>query len=129
MRRFRVEEWHGWGAVSGALSILVVDDDPHIREVMRFVLERAADGRAALRAVAPSRPDVVILDIAMPEMDGTEVCRTLRATPPGAGPYIPIIFVSSRDEEIDRIVGLEVGGDDYLYKPFSPRELVEVPRS
>jgi len=120
--------------VSDAPLVLVVDDDPHIRDMMRFALERAgfrvaeaADGRAALRAYEDTPPDAVILDIMMPEMDGTDVCRTIRAAPPAAGAgagYVPIIFVSSRDEEIDRVVGLEVGGDDYLGKPFSPRELV-----
>jgi len=110
--------------------VLVVDDDPHIREVMRFALERAgfavteaADGRAALGACARERPAVVVLDIMMPEMDGADVCRALRA-PAAATAYVPIIFVSSRDDEVDRVVGLELGGDDYLGKPFSPRELV-----
>jgi two-component system OmpR family response regulator len=109
--------------------VLVVDDDPHIREVMRFALEHAgyrvaeaADGHAALRAFEEVRPALVVLDIMMPEMDGTEVCRALRARGPAA--YVPIVFVSSRDDEIDRVVGLELGGDDYLGKPFSPRELV-----
>jgi len=120
--------------MSEAPVVLVVDDDPHIREVMRFALERAGydvaeagDGLAALRLCGERRPALVILDIMMPEMDGTEVCRTLRAREPGGAPgagYVPIIFVSSRDDEIDRVVGLEVGGDDYLGKPFSPRELV-----
>jgi two-component system OmpR family response regulator len=126
----------GGVGVSDAPLVLVVDDDPHIRDMMRFALERAgfrvaeaADGRAALHAFEETRPDAVILDIMMPEMDGTDVCRVLRAAPPGTGDtvadaYVPIIFVSSRDEEIDRVVGLEVGGDDYLGKPFSPRELV-----
>ena len=107
-------------------NVLVVDDDGHIREVVRFALEKvgyrvfeAADGRAAL-AVFRERPiDVVVLDIIMPERDGTEVCRMLRA-----GSSVPILFLSSRDEELDRIVGLEIGADDYVTKPFSPRELV-----
>jgi two-component system OmpR family response regulator len=114
---------------SGPL-VLVVDDDPHIREVMRFALERAGlrvreapDGRAALESCAREPPAVVVLDIMMPEMDGAEVCRHLRA-PAAPRPYVPIIFVSSRDDEVDRVVGLELGGDDYLGKPFSPRELV-----
>jgi two-component system OmpR family response regulator len=120
------------GMTTAASLVLLVDDDAHIREVMRFALTQAgyrvieaAEGRAALRLFADTRPDAVILDIMMPEMDGTDVCRALRAAPPGPGAgYVPIIFVSSRDEEIDRVVGLEVGGDDYLGKPFSPRELV-----
>lgn len=110
-----------------AAHILIVDDDPHIREVIRFALEKAgfrtaeaADGRQALaRCLAEDAPDLMVLDILMPEMDGTEVCRRLRARS-----RLPIVFLSSQDEEIDRILGLELGGDDYLTKPFSPRELV-----
>ena len=111
----------------GPPRILIVDDDPHIREVIRFALERAdfhtleaGDGARALelcRGLQP--PDLMVLDILMPEMDGTEVCRRLRAES-----RLPIVFLSSRDDEIDRILGLELGGDDYLTKPFSPRELV-----
>jgi two-component system OmpR family response regulator len=110
-------------------KILVVDDDPHIREVVCFALQKAgyqtvtaADGSAALESFARERPVLVILDILMPGMDGTEVCRRLRASPRGA--QVPILFVSSKDDEVDRIVGLEMGGDDYVSKPFSPRELV-----
>jgi two-component system OmpR family response regulator len=106
--------------------ILIVDDDAHIRNVVRFALDKAgfvtteaANGVQALAAVEARKPDLVVLDIMMPEMDGTEVCRRLRARC-----RVPIIFLSSRDEEIDRIVGLELGGDDYVSKPFSPRELV-----
>jgi len=105
--------------------ILIVDDDAHIRNVVRFALQKegfrtdeAADGRQALARIEAEPPALVILDIMMPEMDGTEVCRTLRAHS-----RLPIIFLSSRDEEIDRILGLELGGDDYVSKPFSPREL------
>jgi two-component system OmpR family response regulator len=106
--------------------ILIVDDDPHIREVVRFALEnagfitaQAADGREAVEQFVSVHPDLVVLDILMPEMDGTEVCRQIRLQS-----VTPIIFLSSRDEEVDRIVGLELGGDDYVTKPFSPRELV-----
>jgi len=106
-------------------NLLLVDDDAHIREVMRFALEKAghhvreaADGAAAFTLFAQHSFDLVVLDIVMPEMDGLELCRKIRAQ--GA---LPIIFVSSRDEELDRILGLELGGDDYLTKPFSPREL------
>jgi two-component system, OmpR family, response regulator len=106
--------------------ILIADDDPHIREVVRFALEnagfataQAADGRETIEQFQSVRPDLIILDIVMPEMDGTEVCRQIRAHS-----TTPIIFLSSRDEEVDRIVGLELGGDDYVTKPFSPRELV-----
>lgn len=107
-------------------TILIVDDDPHIREVICFALEKAglktataADGKQALEAVAVHHPVLMILDVGMPEMDGLEVCRTLRKTS-----QIPILFLSARDDEIDRVVGLEIGGDDYVTKPFSPRELV-----
>lgn len=107
-------------------KILIADDDPHIRNVIRFALARdglatveAADGAAALALVARERPDLVILDVMMPEMDGTEFCRRLRR-----GSDVPVIFLSSRGEELDRVLGLELGGDDYMTKPFSPRELV-----
>jgi len=106
--------------------ILIADDDPHIREVVRFALEnagfqtaQAADGMETVEQFLAVRPDLVVLDILMPEMDGTEVCRHIRAQS-----MTPIIFLSSRDEEVDRILGLELGGDDYVTKPFSPRELV-----
>lgn len=105
--------------------ILVADDDGHIREVVRFALEKAghtvveaADGAAAIRVFGENNVDVVVLDIIMPELDGIEVCRTLRQR---SG--VPILFLSSRDEELDRILGLEIGADDYVTKPFSPREL------
>jgi two-component system OmpR family response regulator len=107
-------------------KVLVVDDDPHIRSVLRFALERdgfavaeAGDGAAALAAVEREAPDMLVLDVTMPEMDGTEVCRRLRRASD-----LPVIFLSSRDEEVDRILGLELGGDDYVTKPFSPREVV-----
>lgn len=110
--------------------ILVVDDDPHLRDVVVYALEReghavsvAPDGRAALAALLASGSppvDLVVLDILMPEIDGLEVCRRLRAS---AIKQVPIVFLSSRDEEIDKVIGLELGGDDYVTKPFSPREL------
>ena len=107
-------------------TILVVDDDPSIREVVRFALEKAgfstieaSDGKQALEEFAEHAPQLIVLDILMPEFDGTEVCRRIRRTSDG-----PIIFLSSRDDEIDRVLGLELGGDDYVTKPFSPRELV-----
>ena len=106
--------------------ILVADDDPHIREVIAFALEKAgmatqavADGAAAMRAFERQVPRLIVLDVGMPEMDGLEVCRLIRRTSD-----VPILFLSARDEEIDRILGLEMGGDDYVTKPFSPRELV-----
>jgi two-component system, OmpR family, response regulator len=107
-------------------TILVVDDDAHIRQLLTFALEKAGqkaveaeDGEAALAAVAAHQPDLVILDINMPKMDGLEVCRRLRAEGD-----LPILFLSSRDDEIDRVLGIELGGDDYVAKPFSPREVV-----
>ncbi len=112
--------------MAGRRTILVVDDDPHIREVVRFAMDRAGfrveeagDGREAIEVFARTNPDLMVLDILMPEMDGTDVCREIRR-----GSRVPIVFLSSKDDEIDRIVGLELGGDDYVTKPFSPRELV-----
>ena len=112
--------------MSERASILVVDDDPHLREVVHFALtqagfhvEQAANGRAGLEQVRRSVPTLIVLDIMMPEMDGLELCREVRRTH-----ELPIVFLSSRDDEVDRILGLELGGDDYITKPFSPRELV-----
>ena len=106
--------------------ILVADDDLHIREVIRFALEKAGmqvtlaeDGRQALEQFRLHTVDLIVLDINMPEFDGLEVCREIRKSSD-----VPILFLSSRDDEIDRILGLEIGGDDYVTKPFSPRELV-----
>ncbi|WP_232475991.1 response regulator transcription factor [Flavisphingomonas formosensis] len=107
-------------------TILVVDDDPHIRQLLVFALGKAGldaieaeDGEAAIAAVAAHEPDLVILDINMPKMDGLEVCRQLRRDGD-----MPILFLSSRDDEIDRVIGIELGADDYVVKPFSPREVV-----
>ena len=107
-------------------TILIVDDDPHIRQLHVFAFGKAglgtieaADGEAALAEVERHAPDLVILDINMPRMDGLEVCRRLRAHND-----VPIFFLSSRDDEIDRVLGIELGGDDYVVKPFSPREVV-----
>jgi two-component system OmpR family response regulator len=107
-------------------TILVVDDDPHIRQLLVFALTKAgletreaADGEAALAAVETQAPDLVVLDINMPRMSGLEVCRRLRAQG-----ELPILFLSSRDDEIDRVLGIELGADDYVIKPFSPREVV-----
>ena len=107
-------------------TILVADDDPHIRQLLVFALAKAGldtieanDGEQALAAVADHAPDLVILDINMPRMDGIEVCRRLRASGD-----LPILFLSSRDDEIDRVLGIELGADDYVTKPFSPREVV-----
>lgn len=107
-------------------SILVVDDDPHLREVVSFALEQAGfrveqaeNGREGLARVQRALPALIVLDLMMPEMDGLEMCREVRRTH-----EVPIVFLSSRDDEVDRILGLELGGDDYISKPFSPRELV-----
>jgi DNA-binding response OmpR family regulator len=109
--------------------IAVVDDEKNIREVIRIALEREnhvvqeyADGLAAWQAFRRELPDLVILDIMMPRMDGLELCGKLKSLPCGA--RTPVIFLSSRDEEIDRVLGLESGGDDYVCKPFSLRELL-----
>lgn len=107
-------------------EILIVDDDPRLREVVRYALTQAGfrvreagDGRAALGEIARKKPDLVILDVVMPELDGVEVCRRIRKES-----ALPVVFLSSKGEEVDRVLGLELGGDDYLSKPFSPRELV-----
>ena len=106
--------------------ILIVDDDPNIREVIGFAVENAGystmfaeDGLAALELAKGGDPDLIVLDIGLPEIDGLEVCREVRK-----GSDVPILFLTARDDEFDRIIGLEIGGDDYVTKPFSPRELV-----
>ncbi|MEM7067628.1 MAG: response regulator transcription factor [Pseudomonadota bacterium] len=106
--------------------ILVVDDDQHIVDVICFALEKAghsfdtaADGQSALDIFSDSTHEMIILDVGMPEIDGLEVCRRIRKSS-----EVPILFLSARDEEIDRVLGLEIGGDDYVTKPFSPRELI-----
>ncbi len=107
-------------------KVLIVDDDKAIRDVVRFALTQAGfdtveaeDGRRAITRFTETAPDLIVLDVLLPELDGTEVCRTIRQTS-----RVPILFLSSKDDEVDRVVGLEIGGDDYLVKPFSPRELV-----
>ncbi|CTQ56040.1 Transcriptional regulatory protein CreB [Roseibium album] len=107
-------------------TILVVDDDPHIRDVICFALQKASysfevatNGKEALDKAALFDPALIVLDIGLPELDGLDVCRHLRKTS-----EVPILFLSARDDEIDRIVGLELGADDYVTKPFSPRELI-----
>jgi two-component system, OmpR family, response regulator len=106
--------------------ILVVDDEARIREVVQYALRKegyvvtaVAGGRAALEITAAGEVDLVVLDVMLPDLDGLEVCRRIRAAR-----SLPILFLSAKSEEVDRIVGLELGGDDYLTKPFSPRELV-----
>jgi len=107
-------------------TILIADDDGHIREVVRYALQKdglkvveAADGKQALERAREHRVDLAVLDILMPELDGIEVLRALRQRGP-----LPVVFLTSRAEEIDRVLGLELGADDYVVKPFSPRELV-----
>jgi DNA-binding response OmpR family regulator len=107
--------------------VLVVDDDPTVSDVVRRYLEHAgfavtlaADGPAALRAYSAQRPDLVVLDLMLPGLDGLEVCRRLRARPD----EVPIVMLTALGEEADRVLGLQLGADDYVTKPFSPRELV-----
>ncbi|MCI0582411.1 MAG: response regulator transcription factor [Chloroflexi bacterium] len=107
-------------------TILIVDDEPKIVQLARDYLEHAgfgvvtaADGRAALHAIARAAPDLVILDLGLPEVDGLEVTRRLRRES-----EIPIVMLTARDDELDKLLGLELGADDYMTKPFSPRELV-----
>lgn len=106
--------------------ILVVDDEPNITELARLYLEKdgfrvaeARDGESALRLFEELHPALIILDIMIPEPDGWEVCRRIRARS-----ALPIIMLTAREDEVDKVVGLELGADDYLTKPFSPRELV-----
>lgn len=112
--------------MSGEL-ILLVDDEPNILQLARMYLEREAfrieaveDGQAALDAVSRLRPALIVLDIMLPKVDGLEVCRRLRAD----DNPVMIIMLTARDDDIDKIIGLEMGADDYLTKPFNPRELV-----
>jgi DNA-binding response OmpR family regulator len=113
-------------STDGTPRILVVDDDPTVAEVVAgyldragYTVDRADDGPTALTRAAAHRPDLVVLDLMLPGMDGLEVCRRIR----GRGP-VPVIMLTARGDEEDRILGLEVGADDYVTKPFSPRELV-----
>jgi len=106
--------------------ILLVDDEPNIIELAKLYLERegfrtiaVGDGRSAIDRAAKDNPALMVLDLMLPEVDGYEVCRRVRATSD-----LPIIMVTARDEDIDKIIGLELGADDYMTKPFNPRELV-----
>lgn len=107
-------------------GILIVDDDPAIRSVVRVALEKAGftvaearDGSSALQVITERQFDLVVLDIGMPDMDGFACCRAIRAQS-----TVPVLFLSAQDDEIDRVLGFELGADDYVTKPFSPRELV-----
>ena len=109
-----------------AKHILLVDDEPRIQDVVEYALTKEgyrvtclSNGHAALARLAQETFDLVVLDVMLPDVDGLEICRTLRKSS-----KVPILFLSARGDEVDRIVGLELGGDDYLVKPFSPRELV-----
>lgn len=108
-------------------TILIVEDEPSLQETLAYNLEKqgytvesAGDGRTALETARRLRPDLIVLDIMLPHLDGVEVCKTLRRE----DFQFPIIMLTARDDEIDRVVGLEVGADDYLTKPFSMRELI-----
>jgi len=107
--------------------VLIVEDEPAIAELERRYLSQAgygvhveARGSAGLEAVRRLKPVLVVLDVGMPDLDGVQFCRRLRA----ADDWTPVLFVTARDDEVDKIIGLEAGGDDYLTKPFSPREMV-----
>ena len=107
--------------------ILLVDDEPSIIQLARMYFERdgfrvqeVADGESALEAAAKHHPALIVLDVMLPKVDGFEVCRRLRSS----GDQTPIIMLTARDEDIDKILGLELGADDYLTKPFNPRELL-----
>ena len=111
---------------SSACRILVVDDEPAVTDMLAYNLRKAhyevliaADGRTALRLAKESAPDLILLDLMIPEVDGLDVCRELRKSS-----RVPIIMITARGEEVDRVVGLEIGADDYVTKPFSVRELM-----
>ena len=110
-------------------KILIIEDEPDIAELVKYHLEKGglaarivSDGKQALELIARDQPDLVILDLMLPGLDGLEVCRRLRASQATKG--IPIIMLTAKAEEVDRVLGLEMGADDYVPKPFSPRELV-----
>jgi phosphate regulon transcriptional regulator PhoB len=112
-----------------ASRVLVVEDEPDIRDLLAFHLERdgyqvtrATTGLEALRQLRAAPPDLVILDLMLPELDGLEVCRRLRADPATAA--LPVIMLTAKGDEVDRVVGLEMGADDYVVKPFSPKEML-----
>jgi len=117
----------GAKSVAAGSRVAIVDDEENLRETVGFALKREGfrvesfgDGLAAWESLQNHLPDVLVLDIIMPRMDGLELCRRLRAV----SETLPIIFLTSRDEDFDRVLGLELGADDYLCKPFSMRELI-----
>jgi DNA-binding response OmpR family regulator len=108
------------------MKVLVVEDDPRISDVLEYALkaegyevQTAQRGREAAEIARNSSPGVIVLDVGLPDIDGFEVCRIVRTFS-----EVPVVFLTSRSDEIDRVVGLEIGGDDYVVKPFSPRELL-----
>jgi two-component system OmpR family response regulator len=108
------------------MNVLVVEDDPRISDVLEYALkadgyevQTAQRGREAAEIARRSSPGLIVLDVGLPDIDGFEVCRMVRTFS-----EVPVIFLTSRSDEIDRVVGLEIGGDDYVVKPFSPRELL-----
>lgn len=110
-------------------NVLIVDDENSIRELIKFNLQKegfsvseADNGRSAVQMVRQDKPDLLLLDLMLPEIDGLEVCRILKNQPETSG--IPIIMLTAKADEIDKIIGLELGADDYMTKPFSPRELL-----
>jgi len=112
-----------------AQRVLIVEDEADIRDLLLFHLEREGyqvaqcrSGPEALRLAQATPPDLVLLDLMLPEMDGLEVCRRLRQDPATQG--LPIVMLTARGDEVDRVLGLELGADDYVVKPFSPRELI-----
>ncbi len=116
---------------AGTPRVLVVDDEEHITELLSmglsmvgFEVERTATGRAALAAIERQRPDLVVLDVMLPDLDGFTVAKRLRQTE-GAGTRVPVIFLTARDTTADKIEGLRLGSDDYMTKPFSVEELIE----
>jgi DNA-binding response OmpR family regulator len=121
---------HYTEGMNSAARILVVDDDPALRELLHayltdtgFIVDLAGDGTGMRRAMERAMPDAIVLDLMMPGEDGLALTRELRARG-GSGAALPVLMLSARGEEIDRVVGLEMGADDYLAKPFSPRELL-----
>jgi DNA-binding response OmpR family regulator len=120
-----VTDDHGGAPAKGL--VLVVEDEKSIADLERLYLSREgfgvhieSDGRAGLAAARAMHPAAIVLDVGLPILDGTDVCRALRAD----GDWTPILFVTARDDEVDRVMGLEMGADDYITKPFSPREFV-----
>ena len=108
------------------MKVLIVEDDPRIADVLEYALkaeghdvQKAQRGREAIEMAERSAPALIVLDVGLPDIDGFEVCRAVRKFSD-----VPVIFLTSRSDEIDRVVGLEIGGDDYVVKPFSPRELL-----